>query len=270
MENVNIYLTCLSDPPGGSDFAVRFADEMARRNIQVNLEMVQDSAIDPARKAEYVNEAMQSNLYDWFVDVSGGNLANTAIPYIDLGRYSECKGYFVGFSDLSCVLNALSYIGKKPCLYLPVYYQLDFDLLAALFKKEDSALTDLSYQYQSGDFKANAPAAGGNIRCFLKLAGTPWFPDLDHKNLFLEGNGTSKYELISLLAQLKQTGKADHITGIVFGYFTKIYNQEIGYLQGITSFLQEALNMAGFKDIPWALTLNVGHIENSRGLWITG
>ena len=58
--------------------------------------------------------------------------------------------------------------------------------------------------------------AGGNLRCFLKLAGTPYFPDLTGKILFLESLGGGPELLASLLSQLGQLGVFQKISGLLF------------------------------------------------------
>ena len=48
--------------------------------------------------------------------------------------------------------------------------------------------------------------AGGNLRCFLKLAGTPYWPELENKVLVLESAGGRYEAMCSGLAQLEQLG----------------------------------------------------------------
>ena len=53
-------------------------------------------------------------------DLSGGDLANTCIPFIDFKAYQNGSACFYGYSDLSVVLNAL-YQKQKEKL---VFFQL--------------------------------------------------------------------------------------------------------------------------------------------------
>ena len=56
---------------------------------------------------------------------------------------------------------------------------------------------------------------GGNIRCFLKLAGTRYFPALDNKVLLLEAHGGEVPQMTTYLSQLKQIGAFENANGII-------------------------------------------------------
>ena len=63
---------------------------------------------------------------------------------------------------------------------------------------------------------------GGNIRCFLKLAGTPYMPDTRGKILFLESNGGDRHRTAAAFSQLRQMGVFDEIAGLLLGTFTAL------------------------------------------------
>ena len=61
---------------------------------------------------------------------------------------------------------------------------------------------------------------GGNIRCFLKLAGTRYFPPLEDKILLLEALGGEVPQMTTYLSWLKQLGAFEKVKGIILGTFT--------------------------------------------------
>ena len=65
------------------------------------------------QRAEIFNQMMKENL-DFVFDLSGGNLANEVLPYIDYELYAQSKTIFHGYSDVTCVLNALA--SYRPCV----------------------------------------------------------------------------------------------------------------------------------------------------------
>lgn len=68
-----------------------------------------------------------------------------------------------------------------------------------------AALFDPQVRLVQGE-KMEGVVVGGNIRCFLKLSGTRYFPDLCDKILLLEAYGGEVPQMATYLAQLKQLG----------------------------------------------------------------
>lgn len=65
---------------------------------------------------------------------------------------------------------------------------------------------------------------GGNIRCFLKLAGTEYMPDFTDKILLLERYGGTVAQIETYMWQLKQLGAFDKIRVVLLGIFTHQVN----------------------------------------------
>ena len=76
------------------------------------------------------------------------------------------------------------------------------------FMKDEQILLDVKWKFLQGS-RIEGEVIGGNIRCFLKLVGTKYFPEVENKVLFIEGLGTSIEGLVTHLAQLKQIGVFD-------------------------------------------------------------
>ncbi len=160
----------------------------------------------PLERASVFNAYMKENI-PFIFDVSGGDLANTTIPFLDLEAYKNSSSIFHGYSDLTCVLNVLAPI--RPCVL--------FQICQNTNKKEILA-------YLSGDEKALIvkSAMGGNIRCLLKLAGTPYFPNLRGQDLFLESCSGDSRRIETYLSQLEMMGIMDQVHSITFGQFTQL------------------------------------------------
>ena len=127
------------------------------------------------------------------------------------------------------------------------------------FLKKKNSLFDVNWRFLQG-IKIEGEIVGGNIRCFLKLAGTEYFPKVENKVLFIEGLGTSIEGLLTHLAQLKQLGVFDKISGLLIGTFTKIEKEfsvdEI--FEIVKSYVPSSL--------PIAKTQEVGHAKDSKAL----
>ena len=103
---------------------------------------------------------------------------------------------------------------------------------------------------------------GGNIRCFLKLAGTRYFPDLQGKVLLLESLGGEVPQMATYLAQLKQLGAFDKVNGVLLGTFTTMERNQC--TPDIVSLVKEVCGPA----LPIATTLEIGHGDDSKAIII--
>ena len=129
--------------------------------------------------------------------------------------------------------------------------------------KKQNSLFDVNWRFLQGT-KIEGEIVGGNIRCFLKLAGTEYFPKVEDKVLFIEGLGTSIEGLLTHLTQLKQLGVFDKISGLLIGNFTKI-EKEFS-VEEIFEIIQEYIP----SSLPVAKTQEVGHAKDSKALKLGG
>ena len=198
-------------------------------------------------------------------DISGGDLANEVLDYLDYDIIRKKNKPFFGYSDLTTVLNAITTKTRQATYLYQIMNTLDNVERRADFKgtllHNKSNLVDISWHFLQGE-SIEGIVVGGNIRCFLKLAGTEYFPNLDNKVLFLEGMSTTIEGLITLLTQLKQIGVFNKISGLLLGTFTKIeqnlQNEDIYEI--LKDFIPE--------NIPIAKTTEVGHSKDSKILVI--
>ena len=70
--------------------------------------------------------------------------------------------------------------------------------------------------------EAEGELTGGNLSIFAGLLGTPFFPEIRKKILFLEDVGEPLYKIDRTLMQLKLAGVFNEISGLLFGEFTSI------------------------------------------------
>ena len=219
---------------------------------------------------------------DAIFDLSGGDMANEILPWLDYGVIRQkCQGkLFFGYSDLTCVLNAVYAKTGCPCgLYQirNLLYSHGKEQLSSLLKllKEEGRLsrqtaevhrnldwtlirplTDLKIHFLQGS-SIEGTAIGGNIRCLLKLAGTPYLPDFSGKILILEGNSGGADKITACLSQLSQMGVFGQIKGILLGIFTEMERSGAG------KEAQELVrSFAG--SLPIAVTEEIGHGSSAR------
>lgn len=197
-------------------------------------------------------------------DVSGGDLSNEILEYLDFNNIKiNYKPYF-GYSDLTVVLNALySKTNEKNYLYqirnlADIYRVEQVKNFKDTFINNEKSLLDFKYKWIQGDFMEGV-VVGGNIRCFLKLAGTEYMPDFKDKILFLEGFSGDVPKMASYLTQYKHMGIFKKVNGIILGSYTEMEDKK--YLPTI---VELAKNIINDSTIPIIKTSEIGHGKDSK------
>ena len=198
-------------------------------------------------------------------DISGGDIANEVLDYLDYDVIKRNYKPFFGYSDLTTVLNALgSQMNEVNYLYQILNIIESKKIRTSFentFMKNEQTLLGIKWKFLQGS-SVEGEVIGGNIRCFLKLSGTRYFPEVENKVLFIEGLGTSIEGLATHLAQLKQIGVFDKISGLLIGTFTKI-EKEFSVEE-----LFELVQAYIPSSLAVAKTQEVGHAKNSKALKI--
>lgn len=200
-------------------------------------------------------------------DISGGDIANEILGDIDFSVIRENAKPFFGYSDVTTIINAIyqktGIISGLYQLRNLIYEDRETQLqnFSDTFLEGKDSLTDFSYYFIQESFMEGV-VIGGNIRCFLKLAGTAFMPDFEGKILFLEAFHSTSAQVMTYLCQLKQMGAFEKVNGILLGTFSRL-DTEI-YVPSVEELVQR---VAG-KEIPIARTMEVGHGSDAKCLWI--
>ena len=203
-------------------------------------------------------------------DLSGGDLANEILPYLDFEIIKKNPKPYFGYSDNTVIVNAIqAKTGIQNILYNPKVLVSQEEVfqtqaLSDLFNQNDA---DWTNTFEIGGYRVSKQSSpifvGGNLRCFLKLAGTPYWPELENKVLVLESAGGRYEAMCSGLAQLEQLGAFGKINGMLIGQFTQMA------LDGKTAaFLAVCRNYAARYGFPVWETDFIGHDDRSKPMRI--
>lgn len=182
------------------------------------------------QKAIEFNNFVRDDSIKAIFDISGGDTANLTLDYIDFQLIRKKKTFYFGYSDNSVLLNAIAYKSRIPtfhyCLRNIVLDESRDQL--AYFKNNilNNELVKISFQYEyMKGHNLRGMVFGGNLRCFLKLAQTRFFPNLKKKVLFLESYGGNEQRISSYLQQIRQMGVFRQIKGLILGNFTELHSR---------------------------------------------
>lgn len=192
-------------------------------------------------------------------DISGGDLANEVLDFLDFNLIKENPKPFFGYSDLTVLLNAI----YSQCDITTYNYQLRN--LVGKFKEEQMQnfkasfiegkedIFNLDYKWINGSHLEGI-VVGGNIRCLLKLAGTKYMPDFKDKILFLESFSGNSAKMVTYITQYKNLGVFNEVKGIILGEFTEMERENLK--PDIVEILKRVI---GEINIPILKTRDLGH-----------
>lgn len=222
----------------------------------------------PGERAAALNEWFRDDGIKAIFDVSGGDSANQILPFLDFEAIRQANKPFFGISDLSVILNAIYARSGVPTVHYRMMNLVSADGQAQRKAFEETmfrggkALFSFSHRWIRGSAMQGV-VVGGNLRCFLKLAGTGFMPDPAGKIVFLESLSGRANRIVSLLAQLQQIGYLDRCAGVLLGTFTEL--EAHGEFPVVEAVLKEMTARSG---LPLAKTEELGHGEQSKGVII--
>ncbi|MCR1964907.1 LD-carboxypeptidase [Clostridium perfringens] len=197
-------------------------------------------------------------------DISGGDLANEVLDFLDFNLIKENPKPFFGYSDLTVLLNAI----YSQCHITTYNYQLRN--LIGKFKEEQMQnfkvsfiegkedIFNLDYEWINGSHLEGV-VVGGNIRCLLKLAGTKYMPDFKDKILFLESFSGNSAKMVTYITQYKNLGVFNEVKGIILGEFTEMERENLK--PDIVEILKRVI---GEINIPILKTRDLGHGADAK------
>lgn len=219
---------------------------------------------DTKDRATEFNSFLRNNKVRGIFDISGGDLANEIIPYINIDSLNNYSGFYAGYSDLSVIISIFLKYNKKTVYYniktLLYNKKISNDNFYKTFMcnvKNLDLLNYTNYHKKLGKYKL----IGGNIRCILKLAGTNLFPDTSESIVFFESCSGDIKKIRSYLAQYDQLDFFKYCKGVLLGQFTEI-SRKNEYDDLLDTFYEISLKY----NIPLSYTNEVGHSQDSKAL----
>ena len=197
-------------------------------------------------------------------DISGGDLANEVLDFLDFNLIKENPKPFFGYSDLTVLLNAI----YSQCDITTYNYQLRN--LVGKFKEEQMQnfkasfiegkedIFNLDYKWINGSH-LEGRIVGGNIRCLLKLAGTKYMPDFKDKILFLESFSGNSAKMVTYITQYKNLGVFNEVKGIILGEFTEMEREDLK-----PDIVERLKRVIGEINIPILKTRDLGHGADAK------
>jgi muramoyltetrapeptide carboxypeptidase len=210
-------------------------------------------------RAAVLQSLFEDARIDAIICARGGYGSLRILPLLDYDRIAAHPKIFIGFSDVSALLSAITRRCGFVGFHGPVVTTLAdasentrAALLSAIASDAPLGLSPPSaVTVRSG--RAAGVVCGGNLTTLCHLLGTPYQPSFRDRILFLEDRGEAAYRIDRMLMQLKLAGCLDGLRGLMLGSFT-----DCGSLQEIIEIVSDCLDDAA---VPILAGIPAGHAE---------
>ena len=186
---------------------------------------------DKERAADIMDMFGNKNVKGIFTAKGGWGCARI-LPYLDYKIIRENPKVLIGFSDITSLLNAVTYKSGLVTFHGPVgnsswneFSVNSFQLCIIQKKEQVISLKNEEIKIWSPG-KAQGAVYGGNLSVLCSMIGTPYFPKLAGTMLLLEETTEEPFRIDRMLTQLKQCGVLDELSGVIFGRCTKCLAEE--------------------------------------------
>jgi len=211
---------------------------------------------DPQR-AQLVNRLFKDPDVQAIVCARGGFGCLRMLPLVDFDIIRTHPKIFVGYSDITALLTAITSQSRLVTFHGPMVTTLAGAPELTCHSLSAAIASDIPLEIapsagvviQAGQTKG--PVTGGNLNTLCHLLGTPFEPSFDNHILLLEDRGEVHYRIDRMLSQMKLAGCFEGIAGLVLGSF-----EECGALDKVFQIFEEHFRDI---DVPILAGFDVGH-----------
>jgi muramoyltetrapeptide carboxypeptidase len=230
---------------------------------------------DEERAADFNEFALDKNIKAILPLTGGWGCART-LPFIHFENIKNNPKIVMGFSDVTALLLALYEKSNLVCFHGPNAHRSVYNPFTVKYVKQllfnNELVNYINESYADGELVKNrdrivtintgiaeGELIGGNLTVLTSLMGTPYFPNMKNKILFLEDVGEKLYRIDRMLTQLRLAGVFKDVSGIIFGNCSKCDHD--GDIGGFT--LEEVLRInIETSGKPCFTGSMIGHIAN--------
>ncbi len=207
----------------------RGCEELERLGFAVR---VGSHALDRHRFLAGTDQARADELTSMFQDPAvraifcsrAGYGSGRLLPLLDLPGLAQTPKIFLGYSDVTFLLNAFVQQASLVCFHGPAIageFANGFSArsLSHLFGllMTGTGEEHIAFPTVVHEGVAEGRLLGGCLSMLVTTLGTPFALDTTGAVLFIEDVGEKPYRIDRMLTHLKQAGKLDNLAGVIFG-----------------------------------------------------
>ena len=174
------------------------------------------------------------------ITTRGGSGCNRLLPLLDYSLIKQNPKVFVGYSDITALLNAIYTKTGLITFHGPVvtstwnavtlhyFKKVLMDGNAVTFKNPEESPDDSAVQTITSGTAAGR-LWGGNLSVLSTIIGSKYLPDVSNTILFVEDVEEDIYRIDHMLMHFKLAGILDKINGFIFAQCTSCNEGEQGF-----------------------------------------
>ena len=251
-----------------------FDDETFGRGVRILKKMGYEVFVPPelldargylagsdGRRARFVNQLFADESINAIVCARGGYGSVRILQLLDYEAIAHNPKVFIGFSDITVLLNVFLNRCGMATFHGPVVTSLADapDATRNALVKAISSDTRIEIQLPGGTAVkpglGTGTVCGGNLTTLCHLVGTPYMPDFSGRILLLEDRAEAPYRIDRMLVHMKLAGCFENLAGIVLGSF-----EDCGSMETILDIVSDVF---AAHPIPILAGLDVGHGKNN-------
>ncbi len=178
------------------------------------------------RRAGHIQDLFEDPSIKAVFCARGGYGSIRILPYLNLDLIQANPKIFLGFSDITVLLNVFSTHCGIVTFHGPVINSFpdtepaDVDFCISALRM----VSDIELRSENGlafnDGVAGGETVGGNLATLCHLLGTPYQPLFKNRILILEDVNEPPYKIDRMLNHLKFAGCCENLSGLALGEFT--------------------------------------------------
>jgi muramoyltetrapeptide carboxypeptidase len=229
-------------------------------------------------RADELVHMFENKDVDAILCARGGYGATRMLDLIDYERIKANPKIFIGYSDITAIINAIFQKTGLVCFHGPVGISTFNDFTLESFEnvvcksqkkhkypyqREKDTDDDPEFDfYTISGGKAEGELVGGNLSVLASMIGTKFHPNFEGKIVYLEEIDEKTYKVDRMLTQLIQATNISKAAGIALGVFKNCNKNDKP-----TFTLKELLiQILGPLAIPTVYGFPFGHVENKMCL----
>lgn len=198
----------------------------------------------------------------------GGYGTVRIIDDINWLKFLNKPKWVIGFSDVTVLHFHLNKMGVESIhAIMPILFNQKGNELALDSLKNTLLGNRISYVFPAHKYnisgEVTSEIVGGNLSIINQIIGTPSFPDLKGKVLFIEDLDEYLYHIDRMMYQLKRAGVFDDISGLIVGYMSDMNDNNIPFGKNALEIISEHVLEYSF---PVAFNAPIGHQADNRAV----